>query len=88
MLGALFLAQELTNGAFDAGEFIGKAWPLLLIVVGAVLLLGAVTNRPRREAVEQPTSDGEAGELPPHAVAAQIASRQATSLFIEVSAKH
>jgi len=57
VLGALFLAQELTNGAFDAGEFIGKAWPLLLIVVGAVLLLGAVTNRPRRGAVERWSTD-------------------------------
>jgi hypothetical protein len=56
-IGVLFLAQELTNGAFDAGEFIGKAWPVLLIAIGGLLLLGAVRGRSERETVERWSTD-------------------------------
>jgi hypothetical protein len=45
-LGVLFLAQQLSNGQFDAGEFLRRWWPLLLVLLGLWLVLQAfVGNR-------------------------------------------
>jgi hypothetical protein len=45
-LGVLFLAQQLSNGQFDAGEFLGRWWPLLLVLLGLWLVIQAfVGNR-------------------------------------------
>jgi hypothetical protein len=41
-LGVLFLAQQVSNGAFDAGEFLRRWWPLLLVLLGVWLVLQAV----------------------------------------------
>jgi hypothetical protein len=46
-VGVLFLVQELSNGSFDAGQFIGKTWPVVLLALGAVLLVGALRGRAR-----------------------------------------
>jgi hypothetical protein len=43
--GALFLAQELSDGAFNAGEFIGRWWPLLLVLLGIWLIVVAFIER-------------------------------------------
>jgi len=44
-VGALFLAQMLTDGEIDAGELIGRWWPLILIALGLAIVLEAVTTR-------------------------------------------
>jgi len=46
-IGGLFLASELTNGAVDAGEIIGRWWPLLLVGLGLVIVLEAWVPRNR-----------------------------------------
>ncbi len=38
-VGLLFLADQLSNGAFDAGAFIGSWWPLLIVGIGLAILL-------------------------------------------------
>ncbi len=38
-VGVLFLVDQLSNGAFDAGAFIGRWWPLLLVGIGLAILL-------------------------------------------------
>ena len=46
-VGLLFLADQLSNGAFDAGAFIGRWWPLLIVGIGlAILLESAWSGRP------------------------------------------
>jgi hypothetical protein len=43
--GVLFLIQQFSNGTFDVGEFIGRWWPLLLVLLGALLVLQAFLER-------------------------------------------
>jgi hypothetical protein len=43
-LGALFLAQQLSNGRFDAGEFLRRWWPVLLVLLGLWLVLQALVG--------------------------------------------
>jgi LiaI-LiaF-like transmembrane region len=40
-VGVLFLVDQLSNGAFDAGAFIGRWWPLLIVGIGLAILLDA-----------------------------------------------
>ncbi len=47
-VGVLLLAGQLSNGAFDAGAFIGRWWPILLVGLGLAILLE--TAWPRRSA--------------------------------------
>jgi len=43
--GLLFLANVLSAGAFDVGEFLGRWWPLLLVLLGLWLVVQAVVER-------------------------------------------
>ncbi len=43
-LGVLFLAQQVSNGQFDAGEFLRRWWPLLLVLLGLWLVLQALVG--------------------------------------------
>jgi hypothetical protein len=43
-LGILFLAQQLSNGRLDAGEFLRRWWPLLLVLLGVWLVLQAIVG--------------------------------------------
>jgi hypothetical protein len=51
-LGALFLADMLTDGRIDAGHLIGQWWPLILIALGLAILLEAVAGRGGQDARE------------------------------------
>ena len=44
-LGALFLAQQLSDGAFDVGEFFSRWWPLLLVLLGLWFVFQAMFER-------------------------------------------
>jgi hypothetical protein len=43
-LGVLSLAQQLSNGQFDAGELLRRWWPLLLVLLGLWLVLQALVG--------------------------------------------
>jgi len=44
-LGALFLIQQLSDGTFDVGEFLGRWWPLLLVLLGLWLVVQSFFER-------------------------------------------
>jgi len=58
-VGVLLLAGQLSNGAFDAGAFIGRWWPILLVGLGLAILLE--TAWPRRTAADVPVAVDLAG---------------------------
>ena len=43
-IGALFLAEQFSGGAFDVGEFFGRWWPLLLVLLGAWFVFPALVE--------------------------------------------
>lgn len=45
-VGLLFLWQELSNGAFDAGAVIDRWWPLLVVGLGLAVVAEAAWRRP------------------------------------------
>jgi hypothetical protein len=44
-LGALFLIQQFSDGTFDVGEFLGRWWPLLLVLLGLWLVVQSFFER-------------------------------------------
>jgi hypothetical protein len=41
-IGALYLADNLSGGTFDAGDFLARWWPVILIALGIGVLVDAV----------------------------------------------
>ncbi len=58
-IGGLFLADQLSGGAFDAGAFIDRWWPLLIVGLGIAIMVEAAW--PRRRPADVPLAIEAAG---------------------------